>query len=387
MKINKNKIFVLAAFLLLCVFATGVYFMQKKEVTGNGEDIVLAEQGILEKENVEVEIMNEVGDEFVGDGGENIEEFILEDDAESLNVNAESEENDAGDADAESQQAKYPALPAPLKKKSDADTLRIGLMTDLHVQSTDGEGKLLSNHYAKKINYFVEKMNNVFGPDFILLNGDIIEGTRTSAEIGRMELSLVDNLFNRTKIDKYWVAGNHDLRSVDKEQWKKALDIDYLHKSFDVGNYKIIILDGNFAKDDSDIAPGLGYTRGKVSQKQLEWLKNELEKTDKRVIVFMHYPPLRDIEAKINQALLYNAREIQTILSQYDVLTVFSGHIEDLYYQELGGVDYFVSPGMVKHPKYPGAFSEIVIKGGEVSITLNYLKEDGKYRTVKIVKE
>ena len=101
----------------------------------------------------------------------------------------------------------------------------------------------------------------------------------------------------------------------------------------------------------------------------------------------MHYPPLRDIDAKINLALLYNARELQNIFSQYGVLAIFSGHIEDLYYQEDGGVDYFVSPGMIKYPKYLGAFSEITIKRNKISITLNYLLENGKYRSIEIEKE
>ncbi|MBU0671255.1 metallophosphoesterase [Patescibacteria group bacterium] len=383
MKASNKKLLFSVSLLLLCIFAAGFYSIQEYEASRKSEVMIFSEQSLSEKEDLKVEIINEANDQLLDDKKE---EVLLEKDAEQLSVNEESEKTDTGEAAADKHQEKFSILPAPVKKKDDSDTLRIGLMTDLHVQSESGEGVLLSEYYTKKINYFVEKMNNVFSPNFILLNGDVIEGTRTSSEIGSKELSLLKNLFDRTIIKKYWVAGNHDLRSVNKKQWMKALKIDYMSESFDVGNYKIIILDGNFTREDVAIGPGIDYTRGKVSQKQVDWLRRELEKTDKKAIVFMHYPPLRDINAKTNLGLLYNAKELQDIFSQYGILAVFSGHIEDLYYQEIGGVDYFVSPGMVKYPKYLGAFSEITIKGKKVTITLDYLMGDGKYRTIKIEK-
>jgi len=63
---------------------------------------------------------------------------------------------------------------------------------------------------------------------------------------------------------------------------------------------------------------------------------------------------------------------------------VFAGHIEDLFLQEIDGVKYFVSPGIVKNEKYQGTFSEITIKKDKMIIDMSYLKKDGSYRTIRI---
>lgn len=385
MKINSKQFF-LISLSLLCFFAASFYLVHKFFLIEGDRIVTPAETGVGGKETVEAEIIDEIPDQITDEIQEEAEEMMLEEDAENLEVKEESEMFETEMDEDNDPPVKYPILPEPLAKKSDPDTLMIGFMTDLHVRSADDKGISLDGHYAEKINYFIERMNNAFIPNFIMMNGDVIDGTKTSAAIGSNELALVKRFADRTSIKKYWVAGNHDLRSVSKKQWMDTLGIDYMYKSFDVGNYKIITLDGNFTKEDKNVGPGIGYTRGKVSDKQLEWLKRELEKTEKKVIVFMHYPPLRDINTKNNLGLLYNAKELQSIFSQYGVLAVFSGHIEDLYYQEFEGVDYFVSPGMVKYPKYSGAFSEITIKGKKINITLNYLKEDGAYRKVEIEK-
>lgn len=385
MVIAKRKLRLYVYLFLALVLMLGIYFFQNSKFSREIQNEILIEQDMLPMEEIDIEIVSEENNWINDSIEEEIAEELIENDIEKLSINEELDETDIGNVNNE--KIKTLALPAPLKRESDSDVLRIGFMTDLHVQSIDSKGRTYDNFYTVKMNYFVEKMNNVFSPNFILLNGDVIEGTKTSSEVGSRELSWVKNIFNRTTIKKYWVAGNHDLRSVNKNQWMSTLGIDYMSKSFDVGDYKIIILDGNFTKDDLDVEPGTDYLRGKVSQDQVDWLKKELEKTNKKTIIFMHHPPLRDIEAKNNLGLLNNARELQNIFSQYGVLAVFSGHIEDLYYQEIGGVDYYVSPGMVKYPKYLGAFSEITVNRNKISITLNYLLENGKYRSIEIEKE
>jgi Icc-related predicted phosphoesterase len=154
-------------------------------------------------------------------------------------------------------------------------------------------------------------------------------------------------------------------------------------KAFNVGNYKIIILDSNFTRDDKDVVPGNGYTRGHISEKQIKFLEKELKNTDKRTIVFMHHPPLWSIDGKSNFAFPDNAKKLQEIFSENKTFAVFAGHIEDLFLQEIGGVKYFVSPGIVKNEKYQGTFSEITIKKDKLIIEMSYLKSDGSYRTIR----
>ncbi len=81
------------------------------------------------------------------------------------------------------------------------------------------------------------------------------------------EISLVKDLFDQTILKKYWVASNHDLRSVTKKQFMQAENIDYVSKAFEVGNFKIIILDSNFTKNDADVVPGRSYIQEGMCQK------------------------------------------------------------------------------------------------------------------------
>ena len=380
-----------AVVLLLILFISGIVFFNVKQyivVVGKDKTLALEEKTELPEE-IEVKIIdNESQNQLTENKNEEIvAEEGLESDAEQLTVTEDPEDGIVTDVNTSDSLKKFPALTPPTEQNNNSNELKIGFVSDLHAMSTtSGNERLLKEPYMNKMNYFVEKMNNVFIPNFIILNGDMIEGTRISSAVGSKELSLVKNLLDRTVIEKYWSVGNHDLRSITKKQWMKVLGINYLYKSFEVGNYKIIILDSNFAKDDSDVCAGNRYTQGKVSEKELKWLKAEVKDTDKKVIVFMHHPPLTNNDMDLNVELLSNAEDVQNIFSQYGVKAVFAGHIEDLYYKEINGVDYINLPGIGKNPKYQGAFAEITVKGSKLTININYLKEDGTYRVAHIEK-
>jgi alkaline phosphatase len=217
-------------------------------------------------------------------------------------------------------------------------------------------------------------------------NGDIIEGTGRSSKIGKEELTLVKKLFDRSSVEKYWVVGNHDLRSVNKKQWKKVLGIDYLYKSFEVGEYEIIILDSNFNSEDKDVDPDTYNTRGRISDEEMDWLQKELGSAEKPVIIFMHHQPLWDNEVASNSRFPGNARNMQELFSKNRVLAVFAGHLEDLYVNEKDGVKYYLLPGFIKNKKYQKTFSAITVKDREITVDMSYLKSDEEYRTVRITK-
>jgi len=378
-KIKFSLVVLILSILLAIVFGFGAY-----RYFGNDKN----EYAV--KEDIDIEIINEGNNLAEESIDEEIEEEVIESDAEQLETkepeNEEVSELEEAEVVVEKMAVKSIILPAPQKERKNPDELRIGFITDLHVRSSfDGVGdRALGSDFMKRINYFIEKMNNVFVPNFIIANGDIIEGTKVNDDIGMAELSLVKNLFNRTVLKKYWVAGNHDLRSVTKKQFMQSLDIDYVSKAFEMGNYKIIILDSNFTKDDENVVPGNGYIRGHISEKQIKFLEKELQNTDKRIIVFSHHPLLWSVDGKSNFDFPDNARRLQEIFSQNKVFAVFAGHIEDLFLQEIGGVKYFISPGIVKNEKYQGTFSEITIKKGKLVVDMSYLKSDGSYRTIRI---
>ncbi|HRY27745.1 MAG TPA: metallophosphoesterase [Candidatus Moranbacteria bacterium] len=327
---------------------------------------------------------------------------IVENDAEKLTVQEEIEEikeeaktentePTAAETDEEKSIKNEAAgdlsskLPAYVPIARNSDELTIGFITDLHVFNGASANKL-AEPFTNRIYYFVKKMNNEIVPDFMLINGDVVEGTKIPANTSIKQLQLVKNIFNFSKIQKYWVPGNHDLRSVTKQQWESALGINYLRKSFELRNYKIIILDSNFTEKDNNVSPGNGYTRGHVSREEIKWLEKELKNTDKKTIIFIHHPPLSNVDFKSDLKLLDNATELRELFAKYAVLAVFGGHVEDLYSEKVDGVQYFSIPGIYKNPKYPGAFSVINIRKNQVEVNLSYLEDGNNYKTITLEK-
>ena len=274
---------------------------------------------------------------------------------------------------------------APPQNQNVPGELKIGFITDPHVEGTiKGDHLNLNSEYVRQLNFFIEQMNNDFAPSYIVINGDVIEGTHTEAYQGIQELAEVRKLFNRTQIEKLWVIGNHDLRSITKTQWQETLGINYLRSSFSAGDYDIITLDSNFSLEDEDIRPGTYLTRGQVSQEEIAWLENELEKNDRPKIVFIHHVPIWNIPGQSYKGMLTNGPELQRIFEKNNVLAVFSGHIENIYAGKRNKVNYFVIPGMSRHPNYPGAFAEITVKGDDIKVILYYMNDEGVFISKEI---
>ena len=261
-----KEIFTIIIIIVVVLFAIFLNFYLYYKYFNNEKD------GEIVKDEIEVEIMDKKDGSVREISDSEIEEDIIENDAEQVEITEEDIYLEEPEEVVEESPIIPIDLPLPVFKKNNSDELRIGFITDLHVgSSVDGIGnRFLKSDFVNRINYFIEKMNNSFVPNFIITGGDIIEGTKVSSDKGIAELSLVKKIFDRTILKKYWVVGNHDLRSVTKKQFMQSLDIDYASKTFEIGNYKIIILDSNFSKDNEDVIPRSGYTRGHISEKQIK---------------------------------------------------------------------------------------------------------------------
>lgn len=263
-------------------------------------------------------------------------------------------------------------------EKEKGRVLKIGMINDLHVKASESR-KVIREKYSERIEYFIEKMNNDFHPDFIVINGDVIEGTDSSDEFGMFELELTKELFDEANAKKYWVLGNHDLRAVNKEQWKESLDIDYLDKFFEVNGYGVMILDVNFQIGEKD---SHDYVGGQFSEDQLNYIEHKLEDFDGDVIIFSHYPLFRR-DKKKNELLVVNKRLGDIFDEDGDVLASFTGHTERLYFEEVDNVWHYVAPGIIRNSDYEGFFSEITIANEKIMIDGYYLDDD-EYKKVHL---
>ncbi len=264
-------------------------------------------------------------------------------------------------------------------------TIKISLVNDLHaVAIQKGKEQLrLMYDYQRRLEDFSQKVNE-FSPDFVVANGDMIDGTRQTSQIAIEELGFLKDFFeNKLAFQKVWTIGNHELRAVNREQWKGALGIDYVDKVIEKGKYKLIFLDSTYGSggrgNDSDAA----YSGALVSARQLAWLDNELRNSDKIKLIFLHFPPIAGDDVKIGY-LPVGIEKLQKMFSDYGVAAVFSGHIENTLHKNIGGVDYYVLSGISKNDVYENAFSRIRMIDKKAIVTLIYKNEVGEYVSNKI---
>lgn len=263
--------------------------------------------------------------------------------------------------------------------------IRFGIFTDLHHDPMhDGKERLTT---------FIDKMNEE-DVDFIIQLGDFCHPLPENLE-------LLD-VWNRFKKPKYHVLGNHDMDHCDKETIMDFLSVENNYYSFDSGPYHFIVLDANYLKIDGDyidFANANFYTSREVcpflNDQQLEWLKEDLTKTDKHTIIFSHQS-LENEEAGIN-----HAKEVQSLLATVNaeagyqkVIACMNGHhhldhleiIDDIYYIDVNSIsNHWIGEGYEriryskeideKHPYLKNVvpykdplYAIVTIQSGQVSI-------------------
>jgi Icc-related predicted phosphoesterase len=250
--------------------------------------------------------------------------------------------------------------------------VKIGIITDTHVHAkrierqnkSQDAPRYLSEKYIRPLNQFNEQMK-IFQPELIFHLGDVIEGTNDEDYIGKMGIDLTKNELEKTGVPVYWAVGNHDLRSVTKEQFREVIGIENENQVIDYGDYRFIIADANFYPDGSESVPGHSSIGGYMPEQVSNWLEEQL-KTDKQVFIFIHHPLFTDRRG------IFNAAEIEQMLIKYNVKAVFHGHIETKLYLEKEGVKQYSLTGTKKSKEYPESYYELRIKAGEPQIQMFY---------------
>lgn len=279
-------------------------------------------------------------------------------------------------------QSKIPYETIPEKKQ-----LKFGLITDVHCFGEEFKklgGWSLSWKCKEPMLAFIDQMNNNFNPDFVIELGDFIDGRdKNSLEMFRK----TRKKYQQIKAPKYHVLGNHEVDNFTKPEWLKATENKSTYYYFDQNNYRMIVLDGNYReKNDKviNVDPKKSYYPGIVSPEQIKWLKKILKKSKRyKKFVFIHQPPIDESATRERKKLLKNAKELQNIFSEYRVIAVFSGHIEELCALEKNEVKYYILQGFHKGNKRlpeeqrfknSGAFYEITTNGVDLEIKMHYKK-------------
>jgi 3',5'-cyclic AMP phosphodiesterase CpdA len=267
------------------------------------------------------------------------------------------------------------------RKVETSQILKIGIITDTHVHpnrinrsnTADDAPRVLRAKNLIPLQKFNAQMEK-FNPDTIVHLGDIIDGTHELDVVGTMGVKLVAEELKKSDVPVYWLAGNHDLRSITKEQFRQALQIDDINQVVDVDDYRLIFLDASYYDEGGDITPEENYVPGYLPPRNLIWLEEKLQ-TEKRVFIFMHQSPFSlDMwrEKIITSRPIKNAPELNKLVEKYNVEAIFNGHIETKFYGEKNGVEYYSLVGTKKNDLYPQSYYELTINSANPQVKMYY---------------
>lgn len=214
-------------------------------------------------------------------------------------------------------------------------------LPDIHLEP---DSAVLEN-----FNRIVKKVNKI-KPDFIITGGDMIY-TAKNVDDKKAEVlfNLMDEKFMDFKMPLYYTMGNHELvgimpnSGIEKShpKWGKRLyqqRYGARYKSFTKSGWNFFLLDG-IKILEKEMNYGLG-----VDSTQMDWIKDELGKTDKLTpIIISIHSPLVSPKAITNvniPAVTENAGAVLDLFEEYNLKMVLQGHNHTYMNLNIGGVHY-----------------------------------------------
>lgn len=208
-----------------------------------------------------------------------------------------------------------------------------GICADVHHQIDKDE--------KWRVEKFIREANERKA-DFIIQLGDFILPDKSGKEMLAV--------WNGFKGDKYHVLGNHDsVEKGGKEEIMAFQGQKAKYYSFDKGDYHFIVLDTNYFKSGSDYVDYGGgnyhndFFNCYIPPFELEWLKRDLDSTNKRCFIFTH------ATLAVGDWVVYNIHDFQDVIwlanekAGFNKVTMcFSGHDHADAYLYKGGVHYMI---------------------------------------------
>lgn len=180
----------------------------------------------------------------------------------------------------------------------------------------------------KNLDYFINRYNAAAAPKLAIHLGDLIDAQKN--------IACADSVLNTANDYLFITPGNHD---VYFKQWSEYRS--YFH----TGTY---YFDTNNGAKKLDLFICLDTADGTLGTKQMKWLRDLLAKTSKagyrRIIVFTHthFWKLDDSQGHTSNFALEETYELATLLAEYGVDFVWSGHQHARQSVIFKGVNYLV---------------------------------------------
>lgn len=197
---------------------------------------------------------------------------------------------------------------------------------------------------------FEKKINEVelLRPAFVLHVGDMIHGYTYNPDGAARQWQRFLNQLEPLSMPFYPTPGNHDVTTKEiQPAYVDTWGEDKLYYSFDYENIHVIVLN-SYLNQQYDTIPPV----------EMEWLRQDLEKAKEKDHIFV------SVHSPLYFSMKGGWDEVHSILQDYPVKAVFTGHSHRYDYRVIDGIAYFclVTSGNIRFNNHLAGLSHHVLQ-------------------------
>jgi alkaline phosphatase len=225
----------------------------------------------------------------------------------------------------------------------DTPALRIGMLTDLHYADRPPNGTRHYRETLRKVAAAAEQLRQQ-PVDLVFELGDLIDSADT-LEREQEYVRTIHTTLQELPGRKHYVLGNHCVSRLTKEEFLAAVQQESAHYSFDTGPFHFVVLDACYRNDGEHYGrENFVWTDANIPAQQLQWLRDDLARTNLPTLVFVHQR--LDVDGDYG---IKNAPAVREVLEKSrNVLAVIQGHNHKNDYRDMGGIHYVTLQAMVE---------------------------------------
>ena len=249
------------------------------------------------------------------------------------------------------------ALMWGLQACSNSAALRFIQISDIHfLENGSNTTFKMIGESPRLLDDAVNQINEQKDIDFVMITGDLID------KPFEKELKAVLPHIQNINYPWYFAFGNHD-RCVggylDTNLYLKMLRDANSDFTFDNAYYSFVPKKGYRVIVLDDIITTEITSQGYIDEKQLKWLKKELDRSkNDTALIFMHVPLIEPFASPNHR--LKNASQVMGLIESYkNPIGVFQGHYHATRVVQHDNVLYINTPALVS---YPNAFRLISVQ-------------------------
>ena len=212
-----------------------------------------------------------------------------------------------------------------------------------------------------------------FGADVCINLGDSIQDSQDH-DTDLAALGFIFGKFREMSRPCYSVFGNHDLKMMNsREEAEAATGYGCSTYSVDVDGYHLVFLTTEVRAELGTLRGGC-YKTQSMSDKEMEWLRRDLEKNTLPTVIFTHFPLAEDKSIDDECMFMKNRADLKKIIkNDKNVLAVFSGHQHITKLIEEDGVKYYLLGSLIALNEAAGTpdgvYFELETNDGELAVT------------------